>query len=53
MCHSCDQSFAILVQKMQSLLGVIGITIVAGGEKVLKIYLEVTVLRSTLTKEGI
>jgi hypothetical protein len=53
MCHSCDHSFAILFRKMQSLLAVLGITIVSGGKIVLKIHLEVTVLRSTLTKEGI
>jgi hypothetical protein len=53
LCHSCDHSFVILVQKMQSLLAVIGIMIVSGGEVILKIHLEVTVLRSTLTKEGI
>jgi hypothetical protein len=52
-CHSCDHSFAIIVQKMQSLLAVLGITILSGGEIVLQIHLEVTVLRSTLTKEGI
>jgi hypothetical protein len=52
MCHSYDHSFAVLVQKMQSLLAVPGITIVTGGEIVLQIHLEVTVLRSTL-KEGI
>jgi hypothetical protein len=53
MCHCCDHSFAILVQKMQSLLAFLGITIVSGGEIVLQIQLEVTVLRSTVTKEGI
>jgi hypothetical protein len=53
MCHSCDQSFAIIVQKMQSLLEVLGIMIVSGGEIVLQTHPEVTVSRSTLTKEGI
>jgi hypothetical protein len=51
--HSCKHSLAILVQKMQSLLAVLGITIVSGGEFILQIHLEVTGLRSTLTKEGI
>jgi hypothetical protein len=53
MCHSCDHSFAILVQKMLSLLAVLGIAIVSGGEIVLQIHLEVAALRSTLAKEGI
>jgi hypothetical protein len=53
LCHSCDHSFAILVLKMKSLLAVIEITIVSGGEIVLQLHLEVTVLRSTLTEEGI
>jgi hypothetical protein len=52
-CHSCDHSFDKLVQKMQSLLGGLGITIVSGGEIILQIHLEITVLRSTLTKEVI
>jgi hypothetical protein len=38
---------------MQSLLLVLGITIVSGSEIVLQIHLEVTVLRSNLMKEGI
>jgi hypothetical protein len=38
---------------MQSLLVVLGIIIVSGGEVILQIHLEVAVLRSTLTKEGI
>jgi hypothetical protein len=53
LCHSCDHIFAILVEKMQSLLAVLGIMIVSSGEVILQIYLEVAVLRSTLTKEGI
>jgi hypothetical protein len=50
LCHSCDHSFAKLVQKMQSLLAILGITIVSGGEVILQIHLEVAMLRSTLTK---
>jgi hypothetical protein len=38
---------------MQSLLAVIGIIIVSGGDIVLQIHLEVTALLYTLTKEGI
>jgi hypothetical protein len=45
MFHSCNHGFAILVQKMQSLLTVLGTTIVSGVEIVLRIRLEVTVLR--------
>jgi hypothetical protein len=37
---------------MQSLLAILGIMIVTCGEIVLQIHLEVTVLRSTFTKEG-
>jgi hypothetical protein len=53
LCHSCDHIFAILVQNMQSLLADLGITTVSGVEIVLQIHLEVTVMRSTLTKDGI
>jgi hypothetical protein len=53
LCHSCDHSFAILVQKMQSLMVVIGISIVSGGKVILKIHLEVTMLRSAFPQEGI
>jgi hypothetical protein len=53
MCQFCNHGFAILVQKMQSLLAVLGITVVSGGEIVLQIHLEVIVLRSTLAKKGI
>jgi hypothetical protein len=49
MCHSCDHSFAILVQKMQSLLVFLGITIVSGGE----IFMHPNPNSSTLTNEGI
>jgi hypothetical protein len=38
---------------MQGLLMILGIAIVACSEIVLQIHFEVTVLRSTLTKEGI
>jgi hypothetical protein len=38
---------------MQSLLAVLGITIVSGGKVILQINLGVAVLRSTMTKEGI
>jgi hypothetical protein len=38
---------------MQRLLVILWIAIVTCGEIVLQIHLEVTVLRSTLTKEGI
>jgi hypothetical protein len=38
---------------MQRLLAVLRITIVSGGEVILQIHLEVSVLRSTLPKEGI
>jgi hypothetical protein len=38
---------------MQGLLTIFGIAIVTCSEIVLQIYLEVTVLRSTLMKEGI
>jgi hypothetical protein len=35
LCDSCDHSFDILVEKMQSLLTVLGINIVSGGEVIL------------------
>jgi hypothetical protein len=38
---------------MQRLLAILGIAIFTCGEIVLQINLEVTVLHSTLTKEGI
>jgi hypothetical protein len=53
MCHFCDHSFAILIQKMQGLLTILGIAIVTCSEIVLQIHLEVTMMRSTLVKEGI
>jgi hypothetical protein len=40
MCHSCNHSFAVLVQKIQSLLAVLGITIVSDGQIILQIHLE-------------
>jgi hypothetical protein len=53
MCHFYDHSFAILIQKMQSLLTILGIEIVTCSEIFLQIHLEVNVLCSTLAKEGI
>jgi hypothetical protein len=53
MCHFCEQSLAIFIQDMQGLLTIIGITIVTCSEIVLKIHLEVAVMRSTLANEGI
>jgi hypothetical protein len=53
MCHFCNHSFPIIIQKMQRLLTIIGIPIVTCSEIVLQIHLEVTVLCSTLAKEGI
>jgi hypothetical protein len=38
---------------MQILLAVLGKKIVSGGEVILQIHLEVAMLRSFLTKEGI
>jgi hypothetical protein len=38
---------------MQSMLAVLGMMIVASGEIVLQIHLEVTVMCSTLMKEGV
>jgi hypothetical protein len=53
MCHFCDHSFDILIKKMQSLLTILGISIVTCSKIVLQTHREVTVLRSTLAKEGI
>jgi hypothetical protein len=52
MCHFCDHSLAILIQEMQGLLTILGVAIVTRSEIVLQIHLEVTVLLSTLMKEG-
>jgi hypothetical protein len=53
MCHFRDHSFDILIQKMQSLLMILGLAIITCSEIVLQIHLEVTVLRYTLAKESI
>jgi hypothetical protein len=48
LCHSWDHSFAILAEKMQSLLAALGIMIVSGGNIILKVHFEVAMLRSAL-----
>jgi hypothetical protein len=47
--HFGNSSLAVLVQEVQSLLAVLGIMVVAGCEIILKIYLEVAMLISTLS----
>jgi hypothetical protein len=42
--HFSNISLAVLVQEVQSFLEVLGITVVAGGEIILKIHLEVAML---------
>jgi hypothetical protein len=51
--HPVDYSFTVLVQDMQSLLAVLGIMIVSGGEIILHIHLEVAMLRYALPQECI
>jgi hypothetical protein len=47
--HFGSISLAVLVQEVQRLLAVHGITVVAGGEIILKIHLEVAMLIPTLS----
>jgi hypothetical protein len=51
--HFGNSSLAVLVQEAQSLLAVLGITVVAGGKIILKIHVEVAMLIPTLSKECI
>jgi hypothetical protein len=46
--HFGNSSLAVLVQEVQSLLEVIGITVVSGGKIIIKIHLEVAMLIPTL-----
>jgi hypothetical protein len=47
--HFGNKSLAVLVQEVQSLLEVLGITVVAGCEIILKIHLEVAMLITALS----
>jgi hypothetical protein len=47
--HFGNSSLAVIVQEVQNLLAVLGITVVAGGEIILKIHLEVAMLIPTLS----
>jgi hypothetical protein len=47
--HFGNISLAVLVQKVQLFLAVLGITVVAGFEIILKIHLEVAMLIPTLS----
>jgi hypothetical protein len=51
--HLGDYSIAVLVKEIQSVLAVIGIMIVTGGEIVLEIHLEVSMLCSALSQERV
>jgi hypothetical protein len=52
-CHLGDHSLAILVQKMQRLLAILGIVIVSCGKVILKIQFEISMLYSALSQESI
>jgi hypothetical protein len=47
--HFGNISIAVLVQEVHKLLAVLGITVVAGCEIILKIHLEVAMLIPTLS----
>jgi hypothetical protein len=53
LCHFGDHSLAILVQQMQRLLEILGITIVSFGKVILKIHFEISMLYSALSQESI
>jgi hypothetical protein len=53
LCHLGDHSLAILVQKMQRLLVILGIAIVSCGKVILKIHFEISMLYSALSQESI
>jgi hypothetical protein len=47
--HFGNSSLAVLVHEVQRFLAVLGITVVTGGEIILKIHLEVAMLIPTLS----
>jgi hypothetical protein len=51
--HFGNISLAVIVQEVQRLLSVLGITVVADGEIILKIHLEVAMMIPTFSEECI
>jgi hypothetical protein len=51
LCHLGDHSLAILVQQMQRLLAILGISIVSCGKVIRKIHFEIAMLYSALSQE--
>ena len=48
--HNC---IAVLVEEVQSLLAVIGVLVVPGGEVILKVHFNISMLGNALTQESV